>query len=68
MPFHLIIIAEVFFFCLLVCLFVCLFCFVLFCFVLFFSFSSLILIVPAVDDYGFHKKCFELPFKMNHSV
>ena len=61
MPFHLIIIAEVFF----VCLFVC---FVLFCFVFFFSFSSLILIVPAVDDYGFHKKCFELQFKMYHSV
>ena len=60
MPFHLIIIAEVFFF---VYLFVC-----LFCFVLFFSFSSLILIVPAVDDYGFHKKCFELQFKMYHSV
>ena len=61
MPFHLIIIAEVFF----VCLLVCLFCFVLFCF---FSFSSLILIVPAVNDYGFHKKCFELQFKMYHSV
>ena len=61
MPFHLIIIAEVFF------LFACWFvCFVLFCFV--FSFSSLILIVPAVDDYGFHKKSFELQFKIYHSV
>ena len=60
MPFHLIIIAK--FFCLFACLFVC---FVLFCF---FSFSSLILIVPAVNDYGFHKKCFELQFKMYHSV
>ena len=26
------------------------------------------LIVPAMDDYGFHKKCFELQFKMYHSV